>query len=415
MFSLDSIATGLALLSLLGSVLVTSYLVITEEEAPVFRESISKLSFKDSRDVRVSIIIPARNEEQMIGDCLISLSKQTHQNIEVIVVDDSSTDGTREVVSSLTNKFKNIRLVSAGTKPSGWVGKTWPCWMGYKESSGDFLLFVDADSKLQLNVVELSLNYSLEKNIDVFSISPRIEMSGFWTSAVLPIISAAINLLYPMQKVNDKDNSRAYVFGTFILVRRSVYEKTGGHKAVNKELVEDAAIARLTKRSGFNLRIERGPDQLTTEWEQDPKSIYEGLERVMSSSVKEYGLMSILNAIFVFFLTLYPIFFAVAFVFLRLSNFIWKIGLTASILNIICFLFLVGFELYQISGKISYFPILYPIGVTIFILAIISSSLKVSSGKKIGWKGYGYVQVESSKLHLPNQASNNVCTTNLTR
>ncbi|MCL5068140.1 MAG: glycosyltransferase family 2 protein, partial [Thaumarchaeota archaeon] len=89
MFSLDSIATGLALLSLLGSVLVTSYLVITEEEAPVFRESISKLSFKDSRDVRVSIIIPARNEEQMIGDCLISLSKQTHQNIEVIVVDDS--------------------------------------------------------------------------------------------------------------------------------------------------------------------------------------------------------------------------------------------------------------------------------------------------------------------------------------
>ena len=397
MFLLTSIVTALAILSLLGSVLVTSFLLATERRAPLFRDSITNLHLKDAPEVKVSIIIPARNEEQSIGSCLNSLFAQTHQNLEIIVVDDSSTDSTREVVASFSNRSKNIRMVSAGAKPNEWVGKTWPCWRGYQESSGEFLLFVDADSKLRPNLTELSLSYIQEKNIDMFSISPTVEMLGFWTSSVLPIITGAINLLYPMEKVNNKESKRAYVFGTFILVRRDVYEKTGGHKAVNQELVEDAAIARLTKESGFNLRIERAPDLLTTEWEREPRSIYHGLERVMSSSIKEYGMASILNAILIFFLALYPIFFAVDYILFHPANLILEIGFITSALNIICFLILVSFELRQISGKISYFPVLYPLGVSMFILAIISSSLKVSHGRKIIWKGSGYVQQQSSK------------------
>ena len=397
MFLLTSIVTALAILSLLGSVLVTSFLLATERRAPLFRDSITNLHLKDAPEVKVSIIIPARNEEQSIGSCINSLFAQTHQNLENIVVDDSSTDSTREVVASFSNRSKNIRMVSAGAKPNEWVGKTWPCWRGYQESSGEFLLFVDADSKLRPNLTELSLSYIQEKNIDMFSISPTVEMLGFWTSSVLPIITGAINLLYPMEKVNNKESKRAYVFGTFILVRRDVYEKTGGHKAVNQELVEDAAIARLTKESGFNLRIERAPDLLTTEWEQEPRSIYHGLERVMSSSIKEYGMISILNAILIFFLALYPIFFALDYLLFHPANLILEIGFITSALNIICFLILVSFELHQISSKISYFPVLYPLGVSMFILAIISSSLKVSHGRKIIWKGSGYVQQQSSK------------------
>ena len=397
MFLLTSIVTALAILSLLGSVLVTSFLLATERRAPLFRDSITNLHLKDAPEVKVSIIIPARNEEQSIGSCLNSLFAQTHQNLEIIVVDDSSTDSTREVVASFSNRSKNIRMVSAGAKPNEWVGKTWPCWRGYQESSGEFLLFVDADSKLRPNLTELSLSYIQEKNIDMFSISPTVEMLGFWTSSVLPIITGAINLLYPMEKVNNKESKRAYVFGTFILVRRDVYEKTGGHKAVNQELVEDAAIARLTKESGFNLRIERAPDLLTTEWEQEPRSIYHGLERVMSSSIKEYGMISILNAILIFFLALYPIFFALDYLLFHPANLILEIGFITSALNIICFLILVSFELHQISSKISYLPLLYPLGVSMFILAIISSSLKVSHGRKIIWKGSGYVQQQSSK------------------
>ena len=397
MFLLTSIVTALAILSLLGSVLVTSFLLTTERRAPLFRDSITNLHLKDAPEVKVSIIIPARNEEQSIGSCLNSLFAQTHQNLEIIVVDDSSTDSTREVVASFSNRSKNIRMVSAGAKPNEWVGKTWPCWRGYQESSGEFLLFVDADSKLRPNLTELSLSYIQEKNIDMFSISPTVEMLGFWTSSVLPIITGAINLLYPMEKVNNKESKRAYVFGTFILVRRDVYEKTGVHKAVNQELVEDAAIARLTKESGFNLRIERAPDLLTTEWEQEPRSIYHGLESVMSSSIKEYGMISILNAILIFFLALYPIFFALDYLLFHPANLILEIGFITSALNIICFLILVSFELHQISSKISYFPVLYPLGFSMIILAIISSSLKVSHGRKIIWKGSGYVQQQSSK------------------
>lgn len=397
LLALDILVSGIALLSLLGSVLITSYLAITEKKAPIFNESIHELNFREISE-KVSLIIPARNEEQTIGNCLDSLSKQTYQNLEIIVVDDDSTDRSCEIVTRYSKEFGNIRLVSAGPKPSDWVGKTWPCWRGYQESSGEFLLFVDADSKLEPRTVELCLGYAKEKHIDMLSISPRIEMIGFWTAAVLPIVTGAINLLYPMEKVNDSGSNRAYVFGTFILVKRSVYEKTGGHQAVNQELVEDAAIARLTKKSGFVLRIERGLDLLSTEWEREPRSIYSGLERVTSSSIKEYGMISILNAVFVFFLTLYPILLATSLVILHPSNTLLEAGFIASLLNIVCFLVFVSFELHQISGKVSYFPILYPIGVSIFICAIISSSLKISRGKKISWKGSGYLQLESSKL-----------------
>ena len=149
------------------------------------------------------------------------------------------------------------------------------------------MLFVDADSTLDSATIDSCLKYVQKKNIEMFSLSPRVEIRGIVARAVLPLISGAINILYPMQKVNDKNSDRAYVFGTFILVKRDVYASTGGHERVKNEIVEDAAIARITKASGSNLRIERGSEFVSTQWESDPHTVYDGLERVTSTSVRK--------------------------------------------------------------------------------------------------------------------------------
>jgi hypothetical protein len=387
----------LAMLSFLGSALVLGYLAKTDRSAPRFSDSLKVIGTTNVSDVLLSVIIPARDEGEVISKCIESLLVQTHSNQEIIVVDDSSTDNTRDVVSSLAKKDSRVRLVSAGSKPEGWVGKSWPCWKGYEHSSGSYLLFIDADSALGQSTVELSLRYGVEKKFDMLSLSPKVEMVGLAARAVLPLISGAINLLYPMHKVNDKKSKRVYVFGTFVLVRRSTYEAIRGHETVKEELVEDAAIARVTKEAGFALRIERGSEFLSTLWESDSRSIYHGLERITSSSVRSYGLVSILNAILLFFMTLYPIVYVISYVLSRPIGDAALLGLVAALLNIVVFFSLSELETATISGSLGPYAILYPVGSIFFMSAIISTSIKVVASKELKWKGSGYVQAPDSK------------------
>lgn len=392
MTSLDLLFTSIAILSFLGTSILLAYLIASERSAPRFADSLRGLRHDSIPTTMVSIIIPARNEERDVAKCLESLLVQSYQNLEIIVVDDSSADRTLEVVQKFSEKSKQIKTISAGTKPKGWIGKSWPCWKGYEESKGDYLLFVDADSTLDAALVESSLRYVQEKQIDIFSLSPRVRLHGIIARAVLPIISAAINILYPMKKVNDNKSNRAYVFGTFVMVRRDVYASFGGHERVREEIVEDAAIARVAKTSGFKLRIERGSEFISTSWESEPKSVYEGLERIISSSVRAYGLISVLNAILVFFGVLYPVLFVVVSLVVLPSDFTMLVGLIASLASVALMLTLVVLETKTITGKIGISASLYLLGCTLFIFAIVTTSIKVSRGSNIRWKGQGYQQ-----------------------
>jgi chlorobactene glucosyltransferase len=382
----------LTFLSLLGALAVFAYLFTTERQAPKFSFLPKVKNDSQARKPKVSIIVTAKNEEEKIASCLKSLLLQSYSSLEILVVDDSSTDKTVAIVSDLLSKNNVLKLISAGLKPEGWVGKSWPCWRGFEESRGEYLLFVDADSVYNSDVVERSVLYMEERSFDMFSLSPKVQMHGIWAHAVLPLISGAINLLYPMKKVNDRKSKRAYVFGTYFLVRKHVYESTGGHSKVRDQLVEDAAVAQLIKSSGYSLRVERGPKLLSTDWETEPKAIFHGLERITSSSIKNFGMASILNAILLFFLVLYPVTFIIAALVSSYVSGIFLAGVIASFLNIVVFLALTSLEIKAVSGKTGPENILYILGGALFIAAIITTSVKVASGKKLYWKGQGYRQ-----------------------
>ena len=344
----------------------------------------------------MSVIVPARNEELAIGQCLDSLVRQSYKRLEIVVVDDSSTDRTSDVVREFAARDARIKLVGAGTRPAGWVGKTWPCHRGYESSRGGHLLFIDADTTLEESTIEKSLGYSIWKKIDMLSLSPRVEMPSLAARAVLPMISAAINLLYPMRKVNDGESDRAYVFGTFVLVSRGVYKEIGGHEGVRGELVEDAAIARVAKNGGHSLRIERGPEFISTKWESRATDIYHGLERIISSSVRGYGLASLLNAVFLFFLLLYPIAFVFAYLAIPHAGVTLFVGFLGALLSILTFLALTEFETHNFGRRIGLSALLYPVGSVFFVAAIVSTSIKVHRRREIRWKDLGYLQTSQS-------------------
>jgi chlorobactene glucosyltransferase len=401
-YQLFNIITAiLALMSMVGVALILAYLINTERKAPNIVSS-TDTSEIGSKKIQyfplISVIIAAKNESQLIERCVTSLRTQTYPNFEIILVDDSSADNTLEIAGKLAATDSRIKVVEAGDKPTGWLGKSWPCQLGFNESKGEIVLFVDADSRFDSRTLNFTIDHFENNCFDMYSISPRIELHGVWSRAIVPLLSSTINLLYPMIKVNDPSNKRAYVFGTFILVRRSVYKAIGGHERVKNTLVEDAAIGENAKSNGFKLYIEKGNGLVATEWETSFRAIYQGVERIFSDSIRSYGPSSVLNSILMFFLGLYPIAFIIAFllehpytsvpwtpVFIFLLS-----GFIASVLSVIFVLLVVSFELWQITGSIGPYPFLYPIGFLLYISAILTTSKKVFTSKPLTWKGTSY-------------------------
>jgi chlorobactene glucosyltransferase len=400
-------ASFFAILSATLLLIMLVYLLRTEALAPHIRSYIK--SQKVKLEPLVSIIITARNEEEKISRCISSLTGQSYGNLEIIIVDDNSLDKTRSIASGFQKRDPRIRVLAAGEKPNGWVGKSWPCQRGFLSSRGELLLFVDADSVFEPRAVEYSVDYFESSFLDMLSISPHVKVKGVWSNATLPLVSAGINLLYPMKKVNDQKSRRAYVFGTFILVKRSVYDSIGGHEAIRDRIVEDAAIAQLAKSKGYKLRVLVGDGLVGTDWESEFRAIYQGMERIFSDSIRTYGVVSLLNAALIFLLGLYPIVFVIGFaiysslvsyLFLasNLSSLILNAGLTASLLSILFAISLHANELRIVKGKrsISFAPLFYPLGFFLFMSAIITSTIKVSRSKGIEWKGQKFEQRQVS-------------------
>ena len=399
----DIVASVFAVIS--ASLLLTMllYLLKTERQAPhVLSHSKNQ---KQKLEPLVSIIIAARNEEEKISRCISSLIRQSYRNLEIIVVDDNSLDKTRSIAGEFETTDSRVRVLSAGPKPDGWVGKSWPCEVGFQFSKGEVLLFVDADSEFEFSALQYSIDYFESSSVDMFSISPRVNLKGIWSKATLPLVSAGINLLYPMKKVNDQKSKRAYVFGTFILVKRSVYDSIGGHRTIRDRIVEDAAIAQLAKSKGYKLRVMIGDGLITTDWESEFRSIYQGMERIFSDSIRSYGIVSLLNAVLLFILGLYPIAFILGIgiystfasnllIGSNLVSLILNGGLTASILSITFAISLDANELHIVKGKrnVGLAPLLYPLGFFLFMSAIITSTIKVSRSKGIEWKGQKFEQ-----------------------
>lgn len=377
------------------------YIGLTHRKAPRFSSSVENVKELGSSPL-VSVIVTAKNEEEKIARCLRSVSKQSYANLEIILVDDSSTDRTTEIALESMTGDSRFRIVEAGSKPDGWVGKSWPCWRGYESSRGELLLFLDADSILERSsTIKETVNYLMVHDYDMLSITPEVELKGIWASATLPLVALAIDLFYPLTKVNDPTSKRAYVYGTFILTRKKGYEEIDGHRAVRELLVEDAALAERMKSSGHKLRVEIATGYLSTDWEEERSKIYSGLERVTSFSIRNYGLISIVNAVALFFIALFPIFVFVIGTILvfqsgSLADLSLIFGLIAGISDIVIFVVMVGIELRLVSGRVGLLPFLYPLGILIFMSAIVTASFKVSRGSGIEWKGSLYTQSVSS-------------------
>jgi hypothetical protein len=204
----------------------------------------------------VSVVVPARNEEVCLGACLASLASQLGIALEILVVDDGSSDGTR----SIAEGFPGVRVLTAGPLAPGHSGKCNAAQAGAQAARGEWLLFTDADTVHEPGSLARAVAEAEEHEVALLSYSPRQEVRGFWEKAVMPVVFAELAGRYRPREVCDPELPAAAANGQYLLIRRDAYDAVGGHAAVAHTLLEDVELARAVKQSGRRIRFRYGGD-----------------------------------------------------------------------------------------------------------------------------------------------------------
>ncbi|MGH7568334.1 MAG: glycosyltransferase [Gemmatimonadales bacterium] len=229
----------------------------------------------------VSVIIPARNEALNIERCARSVLASAYGPLEVIVVDDRSTDGTGDLIERQAWEPEargRLRLLRGTELPEGWFGKQWAMVQGYRAARGELLLFTDADTKHAPELLPRAVAALGAERVDLLSIVPRQEMVTFWERLIQPHVFLALQArVGDLRRVcRTRVEWDAIANGQFILVTRASYEAVGTHEAVKSSVADDVMLAQAYVRHGKDIFLAHAPDYMSTRMYRSLREIVEG-------------------------------------------------------------------------------------------------------------------------------------------
>jgi len=237
----------------------------------------------------LTVIVPARNEEANLPECLQSLLAQSDglmelgRDWELLLVDDASTDGTLEIMRGVRREGVSV-LQAPALDTSAFTGKSNACWFAAGQARGRWLLFTDADTVHEFNDLVHALHEAKKHGVAMLSYSPRQVVTGVVQRALMPLVFSELASVYPMAQVNDPATKIAAANGQFVLVEREAYFAVGGHRAVGRSVLEDVDLAWNVKRSKRGLRFRYAPDALSTR-------MYRGVGDMMEGWTKNLALL----------------------------------------------------------------------------------------------------------------------------
>jgi chlorobactene glucosyltransferase len=350
---------------------------------------------------KVSIIVPARNEERIISKCLQSLLSQDYDNYEVIAIDDSSTDKTLSIISELSKKNPRLILVKSPPRPDDWVGKNWACFQGYQKSSGEILLFTDADTVHRSDALSSAVNTMLHDGLDALTIVPKLLCYDIITKFTLPVLSVFLHSRYSPLRVNNPNNKIGYFFGSFYLISKKNYEKIGTHEQVRQELVEDGALGRRVKEQRMNLRLIRGENYVEALWARDPRSLWHALRRIIIPLHTQRKTSAMMVTAFIFFILMEPFLILPTALLCLLDNPVRGPLLTVNLLTIILMLICTIVQSHFGLLQKSIYGLGFVIGCVVITLCFLISAFYSKGNRVIRWRDRSYfVGTKQHPFHL---------------
>jgi cellulose synthase/poly-beta-1,6-N-acetylglucosamine synthase-like glycosyltransferase len=239
----------------------------------------------------VSVLIPAKDEGPSIRECMDSVLAQDYPRLEVIAVNDRSTDDTGRVLDDLAagsaGRVQVIHIPADGL-PSGWLGKCHALHVGTQRAAGEWLLFVDSDVRLEEpHLLTAALSVAVARRYDAVSLLTRLECHGFLERLVLPIAAGAwLNMNHVSFTNEDRFRRVAFANGQFLLARRNAYDAVGGHAAVKDRITEDVELYRALKLSGYRPRLLIGNRYVSTRMHANLGQMMRGWSRIYSGTAR---------------------------------------------------------------------------------------------------------------------------------
>jgi glycosyltransferase involved in cell wall biosynthesis len=342
--------------------------------------------------IELTVIIPARNEEQSLGACLQSLTSQSEdifelgRDWELIVVDDHSIDKTAEV----TRQFASVTLVQADNLEAGWTGKANAIWTAAKYARGRWLLFTDADTVHEHGDLRRAIHEAQRHKAGMLSYSPKQIVRGFAQRTLMPLVFSELALAYPPAKVSDPNNRIAAANGQFLLVEREAYRRLGGHASVANDVLEDVELAFLAKRRKIGLQFRYADDAVSTRMYRNTSAMIEGWTKNLALLFNNVLATAMWRALDLALLFILPI------LMIRL----WSARLDIHSLTwlgagwLFALLWLrTLFRFYARVAK-SNFPfadcLISPLGLPLFVALLYRSWFQHRILKQVSWKGRSY-------------------------
>jgi len=344
---------------------------------------------------RLSVVIPARNEEDTLERALSSVLAALPENSEAILVNDRSTDETGSIGARLADADGRLTILTVGKLPEGWLGKNHAMWEGYRVSAGDYILFTDADVIFEPFCLNRAVALCEAEGLDHLVAMPAIITSGFWERTFVSFFSILLMARYRLWRAADP-RSRFYAgIGAFNMVRRKMYERAGSHEAIKGEAVDDLYLGRLLKRSGGRSKVVSGISCLRVRWNIGLLGLMEGLEKNSFASLEYSLLKAATAAVLLFTGTVVPVFAPLS-LGLPGDDVLLQLAGLSGLGVLIVFAFLYRLASFPTGASWLYFLSL-PIGVLLLLWTILRSALLYHARGGIKWRGTVYRQKGGKK------------------
>ena len=345
----------------------------------------------------ISIIIPARNEARNIGRCLDGvLAQQTALNYEVIVVDDGSTDDTPKILADYALRFPHrLRVLHGRPLPNGWVGKCNACQHGAESARGDWLLFLDADTVAEPNLLSSMMEMATHDQLDALSVLPFNELVSFPERLILPVFWCFVFTVFPGLRgyAPEIKTEHAMAVGQCFMFKARVYRGLGGHSAVADKVLEDVEFAHVLRASGYRLGMYTGFDQISVRMYHNFDEIAQGLMKHARSGLRLSGWRGYWGIFSTIAISILPlVLLLVRLLQWQLAEFdpVFGIGVLSAL---VCYIASIQFwaQLYaKLFARPSWYALLAPLGMVAYMSIALLGILRVIFGQGVSWKGRTY-------------------------
>ena len=358
-------------ISIVLSAVVLAVVLFNAATAPMLKKSISL----QNRPL-VSVLIPARNEETNIGDCIEGFLSQKYANFEILVLDDQSTDRTGAIIEKLGEQHPEVQAIRGKPLPPGWLGKNWACHQLSPHAKGEILIFTDADNRPAPNAIANTVAYMQKLGLGLLSAFPEKVTGTLAEKLVVPVVDMFVYAGLPLWLTYfSRFPSLAAASGLWIAFTREAYQKVGGHQAVSTQIVEDVELSRLAKRRGIRILTSAGTGVVSCRMYRSFSEVWNGFSKNLFGLVR-YKMIPFFILILGLWIVCVLPYIAVWFVPLR------TLAIIAIFMNIIMRTIL------SLKYRHPFFTsvILHPFGVLLTGLIGINSFFQIKRGR-LQWKG----------------------------